>query len=161
MEVGLQGSGVQLFNTPLESGIRILIVLDAFYPNAFDLSTLSLLDYFIVHAADAGDHPSVHPSTDNRSGEYFIRRHLVEDGAKLMVRSFLADEICDQSGISFRSTETATAIIDLMSSEYNLRLKDAADWLVSQAETLGLEKFLNQLRAKTSLWTHETLGQAQ
>ncbi len=151
MEVASREGEVQLFNTPLESGIRILIVLEAFYPSSFDLSTLSLLDYFVVHAADAGNHPSVHPNTDNRSGEYFIRRHLVEDGAKLMVRGFLADEICDQSGISFRSTEIAAAVIDLMSSDYNVRLKEAANWLASQAENIGLENFLNQLRAKTSL----------
>jgi hypothetical protein len=37
-----------LFNSPLEAGIRTVVILDAFAPEAFDLATLSLLDYYVV-----------------------------------------------------------------------------------------------------------------
>lgn len=51
----------QLFNTPLEAGVRALLILDAFAPQAFDVATMSLLDYYIVHTGDAGGPPASTP----------------------------------------------------------------------------------------------------
>ena len=41
--------GPQLFNSPLETGIRALAILDAAYPRAFDLSEPTWLDHLVVH----------------------------------------------------------------------------------------------------------------
>jgi hypothetical protein len=97
----------QLFNTPLEAGVRALLILDAFAPQAFDLATMSLLDYYIVHTGDAGGPPSLHPEINARAGEYFVRRHLVEEGLLLMARASLVEQVFTGSGIAFRAHETA------------------------------------------------------
>lgn len=161
MEIAPDIAGPQLFNSPLEAGLRVVMILDAFSPEVFDLATLSLLDYFVVHTGDADGPPSIHPELEARAGEYFVRRRLVEEGAALMVRSFLLEQTRDENGISYRARETATAMIDLMSSEYNTRLRDASKWLAMRAREDGLDHFFINLRSGIERWTHEVTGEIQ
>jgi hypothetical protein len=158
--VSLPVSQPQLFNTPLEAGVRAVLILDAFAPQAFDLATMSLLDYYIVHTGDAGGPPSLHPEINARGGEYFVRRHLVEEGLLLMARASLVEQIFTGSGIAFRAHETATAMIDLFGSAYNRRLAEAARWLALEAAAHGVEPFVQGLRSGLERWSHEIIGRA-
>ena len=148
----------QLFNTPLEAGVRALLILDAFAPRAFDLATMSLLDYYIVHTGDAGGPPSLPPEINARAGEYFVRRHLVEEGLRLMARASLVEQVFTSSGIAFRAHETATAMIDLFGSAYNRHLSDAAKWLALEAADQGVDVFVQGLKAGLERWFHEIVG---
>jgi len=150
----------QLFNTPLEAGVRALLILDAFAPQAFDLATMSLLDYYIVHTGDAGGPPSLHPEINARAGEYFVRRHLVEEGLLLMVRASLVEQVFAGSGIAFRAHETATAMIDLFGSAYNRRLAEAAQWLAREAADQGVDVFIQGLKDGLERWSYEIVGRA-
>lgn len=146
-----------LFNTPLEAGLRTLIILDAFAPEAFDIGELSLLDYYVVHASDAGAKNSVHPDLEARAGEYFVRRKLIQDGLLLMVGSFLVDEVHCDRGILYRSREMTSALVDLMSSHYNSRLKESCGWLLKKSREEGLEVFFQGLRSGIARWSHEAV----
>ena len=148
----------QLFNTPLEAGVRALLILDAFAPQAFDLATMSLLDYYIVHTSDAGGPPSLHPEINARVGEYFVRRHVVEEGLLLMARASLVEQVFTGGGIAFRAHETATAMIDLFGSAYNRRLAEAAQWLARKAADQGVDLFIQNLKNGLERWSHEIVG---
>jgi hypothetical protein len=148
----------QLFNTPLEAGVRALLILDAFAPQAFDLATLSLLDYYIVHTGDAGGPPSLHPEINARAGEYYVRRHLVEEGLLLIARASLVEQVFTGNGIAFRALETATAMIDLFGSDYNRRLAEAAQWLAREAARQGIDPFIQILKDGLERWSHEIVG---
>lgn len=150
----------QLFNTPLEAGVRAVIILEAFEPAAFDIATLALLDYYVVHTGDAGGPKSIHPQNDSRMGEYFVRRRLVEQGVALMMRASVLEQITDASGISFRAHETASAMLDLMGTSYNRRLQAAAKWLASEANSEGHAKLLVSLKSRVDKWSFETIGAA-
>lgn len=150
----------QLFNTPLEAGVRALLILDAFAPQAFDLATMSLLDYYIVHTGDAGGPPSLHPEINSRTGEYFVRRHLVEEGLLLMARASLVEQVFTGSGIAFRAHETATAMIDLFGSAYNRGLAEAAQWLAREAAFRGVDAFTEDLKGALERWSHEIVGRS-
>ncbi len=150
----------QLFNTPLEAGVRAVLILDAFAPNAFDLATMSLLDYYIVHTGDAGGPPSLHPEINARAGEYYVRRRLVEEGLLLMARASLVEQVLTSSGIAFQAHETATAMIDLFGSAYNRSLADAAEWLAGEANAKGVDPFIQGLKDGLERWSHEIVGRA-
>lgn len=154
--------GPDLFNTPLEAGLRAVVILDAFAPRAFDLKTLSLLDYYAVHARDvdvAADAPeSLHPPISPRRGEYFVRRQLVEDGLALMERAFLLDRVAMDNGFAFKTRDVAAAMVDLMQSDYNAQLREAARWIAKQAEVEGHDTFFKRLNAGVDRWKHEVDG---
>ncbi|MEQ7330476.1 ABC-three component system middle component 2 [Xanthomonas campestris pv. campestris] len=160
MDLNLTHAQPQLFNTPLEAGVRALLVLDAFAPQAFDLATMSLMDYYIVHSSDAGGPPSLHPEINARAGEYFVRRHLVEEGLLLMARASLVEQILTDSGIAFRAHETATAMIDLFGSAYNRSLAEAAQWMAREAVDQGVEPFIQSLKNGLERWSHDIVGRA-
>jgi hypothetical protein len=149
-----------LFNTPLEAGVRAVLILDAFAPQAFDLATMSLMDYYIVHTGDAGGPQSLHPEINVRAGEYFVRRHLVEEGLLLMARASLVEQVFTDSGIAFRAHETATAMIDLFGSAYNRRLAEAAQWMAREASDRGVDPFIQSLKDGLGRWSHEIVGRA-
>ena len=75
------------FNSTLETGIRALVVLEAFHPRRCDLMEMTWLDHLVVHTGDLDgeDVPeSLHPDLPNRAGELLVRRQLVERSLRLM-----------------------------------------------------------------------------
>src|SRR5258708_5507324 len=82
-----------LFNTPVESGLRSLFVLEAVRPSGCDLQRLIIYDYFLVHSADVPSGPaSLHPATPMRSGELLVRRKLIEAGLNVLMRKGLVEK---------------------------------------------------------------------
>lgn len=158
MGLSLPTAQPKLFNTPLEAGVRALAILDAFAPQTFDITTISLLDYYIVHTGDAGGPPSIHPEINSRAGEYFVRRHLVKEGLLLMTHASLVEQVFTNTGIAFRAHETASAMIDLFGSAYNRRLAEAAQWLAAEAADRGIEHFILSLKDGLARWSHEIVG---
>src|SRR3546814_2074924 len=78
--------GARLFNSALETGVRSALILDAARPRSFDLAHLTWLDHLVVHTADIGGPPSLHPDIPQRDGELLVRRRNVEAGLVLMRR---------------------------------------------------------------------------
>lgn len=143
-----------LFNGPVETGLRSLMLLEAFHPAALDMDRLSLLDYFVVHTADINGPESLHPDLSSNVGEYRIRRRVIEDGITLMRHASLVEVIEDEQGVQFVSGDDAPAFIKLLATDYNLQLMERAAWLADQASKAG-DDFLAGLRTSIERWTME------
>jgi hypothetical protein len=76
---------VRTFNSPIETGMRALILLAESYPTHLDLQRLLEYDYIMVHTGDVDGPPSIHPALPLRSGELLVRRELIERGLMLMI----------------------------------------------------------------------------
>src|SRR3546814_12270520 len=76
--------GARLFNSALETGVRSALILDAARPRSFDLAHLTWLDHLVVHTADIGGPPSLHPDIPQRDGELLVRRRHVQAGLVLL-----------------------------------------------------------------------------
>src|ERR1700741_3541902 len=93
---------VPLFNSALETGVRAVVILDAVYPRAFDITHLGWCDHLVVHTSDIGGPVSLHPDIPQRTGELLVRRRLVEDGVQLMRRLHMIDADVGDAGIQFK-----------------------------------------------------------
>ena len=82
---------VQTFNSPIETGVRALILLAESYPNQLDLQRILEFDYIMVHTGDVDGPPSIPPALPLRSGELLVRRQLIERGLMLMISRGLID----------------------------------------------------------------------
>jgi hypothetical protein len=120
---------VALFNGALETGVRAVVVLDAAYPRSFDLARLTWFDHLVVHTADIGGPPSLHPDIPQRTGELLVRRRLVEEGVSLMRRLHMINATVSVQGIVFGAGEEASAFVDSLRSFYARELKRRATWL--------------------------------
>src|ERR1700730_7259670 len=126
-----------LFNSSLETGVRAVVVLDAAYPNTFDLAQLTWLDHLVVHTADIGGPDSLHPDIPQRTGELLVRRRLVEDGLHLMRRLHLVDGATSDAGIVYTATDEASAFVESMRSSYALELRQRALWLARYVNNIS------------------------
>src|SRR5258708_15203620 len=110
------------FNSTLETGIRALVVLEAFYPRRCDLMEMTWLDHLVVHTADLDgeDVPeSLHPDLRDRAGELLVRRQLVERSLRVMQQIHMVDVFETEAGIEFCASQEAPSYVDLLQAPYS------------------------------------------
>jgi len=159
MEEMIGGGGVPLFNGALETGVRAAVVLNAVYPRSFDLSHLTWFDHLVVHTADIGGPPSLHPDIPQRTGELLVRRRLVEDGINLMRRLHLIDAQTTKNGILYQAREDASAFSDSLRSAYGLELKERADWLANYIGNKSEKEVAALIADRIGRWSVEFQGE--
>lgn len=149
-----------LFNTPVESGVRSLIVLEAVKPRSCDVQRMVVYDYLLVHSADVERGPeSLHPPSPLRTGELLVRRQLVERGLELVFRKGLAEKNYDPSaGIVYRASELACPFLEYFQSAYAKQARLIASWIAETFSDLtddALRSFADQNLGK---WGTEFVG---
>lgn len=146
-----------LFNGTIETGLRSLLLLEAFYPAQLDLDAISVLDYLVVHTADIDGPASLHPDLSERVGEYRVRRTLIQEGLHMLRRISLVSVVEADDGVKFVSGEDAPAFVKLLNSEYNRDLSTRATWLAERASKDGKE-FFAVMRSLLDRWSLEFEG---
>jgi hypothetical protein len=146
------------FNSLLETGIRALTVLDAFYPRCCDLMELTWLDYVVVHTSDleGDDVPvSLHPALPNRTGELVVRRPLVEQSLRMMQQMHLIDVRDTEKGIQFCASEDAPSYLALLQAPYSLALKERALWVAGRFRGMDTTQIRSLIEQRIGRWTAE------
>lgn len=142
-------------NSPLEIGIRVLIVLTKAYPASFDINMIVLLDHGLLHSADLGGPESLHPPLPIRAGELGVKRNSVELGLQVMLRAELVEMVALEAGIQYQASDTAYSFISILSSEYSNSLQDRASWAVNHFANLSEMALRNEMRSISDSWAEE------
>ncbi|ANI80321.1 ABC-three component system middle component 2 [Sphingobium sp. EP60837] len=150
-----QATPITLFNSPLETGVRSVLILNAADFRAFDLTHLTWLDHLVVHTSDIGGPRSLHPDIPQRDGELIVRRRNVEDGLRLMRRLQLVTTDYTSEGILYRITEDGAQFSQLVRSDYGRRLKDRAIWLMDYVGRIDGAEFVRMISEKIGRWSIE------
>ena len=146
---------VEPFNSPLESGLRSLAILEAAFPNRYDLQRLVELDYLVVHSADVGGPDSLHAPLPLRAGELLVRRQLIEKGLLLMMSKGLVERFTVTVGIEYSAGDMASPYLASLSAPYTLRLRERAQWLVSNFEGFSTDELRALIRRFFERWSSE------
>jgi hypothetical protein len=146
---------MQPLNSPIELGIRTLVILTAVFPLELDLGRLVLLDHCLLHSADMGGPPSIHPALPARSGELGFKRTNIERGLQVMIRAGLVEAISDAQGIAYRASEEASPFLRLLSSNHVVSLTARAQWLSDRFAALTEQELRNQMSHSLGRWTQE------
>ena len=149
-----------LFNSPLEAGVRAVIVLDALYPRAMDVAHLTWCDHLVVHTADVGGPESLHPDIPQRTGELLVRRRLVEEGVTLMRRRHMIEADIGERGIFYLASDEASAFVEMLRSIYSVELKKRATWLARFLEDKSEEALASLIAERIGRWAVEFQGEA-
>ncbi len=152
----LPASPAHPFNSTLETGIRAVVLLEAFYPRRCDLLELTWLDHLVVHTGDLNgqDVPqSLHPDLPNRAGELQVRRQLVEKSLRLMQQMHLIEIFETEEGISFGASEDAPSYLDLLHAPYSLALKERAQWIAERFAGLKTDELRALVENGIGRWT--------
>lgn len=126
-------SFVSVFNGPVESGLRAVVLLYSLFPGAASLQRLVVFDYLLIHSDDIPNGPpGLHPKTPYRSGELLVRRDTLRRGMLLyMSRGLIREHYSDQ-GITRSATELTGAFVDALAADYTQALRQRADWVADR-----------------------------
>ena len=140
------GFQTRTFNTPIESGLRLLFVLDQANGQTFDLRRLVSYDYLLVHSGDVEDGPtSLHPAVPFRGSELLVKRELGQAGLDAMFARELLEKRFEPAGICYRATALTRAFLNLLVSPYASALRSRAAWIATRFadySDVELEKFM-------------------
>ena len=159
MAQAMSSSAPALFNSPLETGIRAIVVLNAAFPRAFDVTEITWFDHLIVHTGDIGGPPSLHPDVPQRSGELLVRRRLVEESLLVMRRLHLVEFVPDgDTGLLYRASEESGGVVELMRTPYSIALRDRAEWLASNVLSRSRLELEDLVAERIGRWRIEFHG---
>lgn len=144
------------FNSPLECGLRTLVLLAAADPSACDLQRLIFYDYLLVHSGDVPDGPdSIHPPTPLRSGEALVRRHWIERGLLLMISRELVVRIFSGQGIMYQASPLAAPFLGYLQEPYTRKLQERAQWVVARFGNQSDHQLVEFFKANLDRWSGE------
>ncbi|MGV9953861.1 ABC-three component system middle component 2 [Streptomyces cellulosae] len=115
-------------NSPLEVGVRALVLLAESHPQPLDLTQLVALDYLVLHSGEFGGPHSLHPDLPAREGELGRKRELLEQGLLVLIRAGLADLVSRDDGLMYAATENGHAFIEVLEAPYIASLRERAEW---------------------------------
>ncbi|XGP74808.1 threonine transporter [Actinokineospora auranticolor] len=117
------------------------------YPGQLDINHLVLLDHSVLHTADLGGPPSIHPAHALHAGELGMRRASVEQGLQVMVRAGLVTMRASTVGIRYEAGDEAHSFVSALASSYIVGLRDRSRWVVQQLGTLTESEIRSQTAA--------------
>lgn len=121
------------FNNSVESGLRILTILNEAFPKSFDLQNLVYLDYLTIHSADFDKTTqSLHPAVPYRSGEIMVRSSIIEKGINLFIAKNLIEKLFNSNGIEYKATENAMPFLESLEETYSINLQEKASWAIGK-----------------------------
>jgi len=148
-------AGVQTFNSPIETGMRALILLAESYPEQLDLQRILEFDYIMVHTGDVDGPPSIHPALPLRSGELLVRRQLIERGLMLMISRGLVSRHATAKGFMYQADDDAGPFLDALTAEYLEDLKNRAMWVVDRFSEMSDHDIRVMLTQTYDQWSRE------
>lgn len=144
------------FNSPLECGLRTLVLLAAAHPAVYDLQRLVFYDYLLVHSGDVPGGPdSIHPPTPLRSGEALVRRHWIERGLLLMISRELVIRTFSPQGIVYQASPLTSTFLRYMEEPYTKRLQERAQWVIERFGGYSDHELVEFFKANLDRWGGE------
>ncbi|MFJ3630829.1 ABC-three component system middle component 2 [Streptomyces sp. NPDC090112] len=122
------GRTVTPLNSPLEVGVRALVLLAESHPRPLDLAQLVALDYLVLHSGEFNGPHSLHPDLPVRAGELGRKRELLEQGLLVLIRAGLADIVSGEGGLMYAATETGPTFVEVLEAPYVTSLRERAEW---------------------------------
>lgn len=145
-----------VLNSPVEIGLRALVLLVESSPQPLDLQQLVTLDYFLVHSGDVDGGPeSLHPPSPLRSGEVAVRRELLDKGLSLYQLRGLVRHAPTKAGFAYSAESGAGAFLDALRSAYVERLRGHAEWVIESFALLEYGDLNRTLETSLSKWKKE------
>lgn len=146
---------IEPFNSPLETGLRSLAILDAAFPKQFDLQRLVELDYLVVHSADIDGPSSLHAPLPYRAGELLVRRALIERGLIMMISRGLIERQITVDGFEYIASDLTAPYLSSLSAPYTIQLRERAKWLVGNFAGFTTDDLRKLIRKYFARWSSE------
>lgn len=121
---------IRLFNTPMEIGLRSLIIISV-CKELLDAERLMYLDYLCLNTSDIGGPESLHPPIPNRGVQVYSKKQLINRGLNFLLSKELVELVPNKDGFMYKISDAGTAFLGLFHTKYFSELGNRASWVVS------------------------------
>jgi hypothetical protein len=147
---------IQIFNSPIEVGIRVLVLLDRSTNTRHSLQRLCIYDYILLHAGDIDlSQNNIHPLHPYRSSEYPIKHQIIKNAIYLLITRRLINVFVDKYGITYGCNVRTKWFLDFLESEYIKKLKRTAEWIDAKFSESTDEELSILMKQKITKWGDE------
>ena len=146
-------------NSPIEVGMRTLVLLARSHPHPLDLSWLVVLDHAMLHSSQFDGPPSLHPRLPAQPGELGLKRQVMQEGLEVLMRAGLATVEATSDGLVYQATERGAGFVGILEAPYVGELRRRAQWAIDQfASTTDA---VAATRDITTRWNEEFMAGTQ
>jgi hypothetical protein len=135
---------VELFNSPIETALRSLVIIQKF--KSVSLDSLVIYDYLCINSKDFDGPESLHVPVPNRNVQILVRRQLIQNGLQLLIAKDLINIKPLKGGLYYSSNKSTSLFTSHLSTEYKFRLEERVNWVFEKygdwSET-KLKKFVD------------------
>lgn len=127
-----------IYHTPLENGIRVLYILEGFYPTELNIDEILKIDHLIKYSDELKCPHNLIPYSSVKKLDLIINRKLISDGIKLLGKYNLIQLIIKDNGYFYSSSESAPSFIKNLKSDYYIKLKENILWAKSNHSEINM-----------------------
>lgn len=108
----------EIFNTPFEVSLRILIVLNV-TDARLSVDRISALDFITIYGKDFGvSEYNLHGDNDYRFSEYASKREIISQALKNLVLMGYILPHCNKSGFTYSISKSGISLCQSLNNEY-------------------------------------------
>lgn len=123
---------IRPFNSPLETGLRALFVLNAAQPDSLTLQRLVFYDYLALNSGDAPNGPpSIHPPIPHRGSQWLVRRDSLQRGLSMFLSRELISVSYTHEGLLFKASELTAPFLKTFDTTYSKKLEKSSIWVTN------------------------------
>jgi hypothetical protein len=128
---------LNLFNTPIETGARLSLLLSCLNGKSLDIEQLVFLDYVLIYSAEFSGPENLHPAVPNHFAEISHRRSLLPDALKLFLSRGLLSKKFSQKGIYYSANDETSQFVACLKSPYYKKMWKNLIWIDENYENLN------------------------
>ncbi len=108
----------EIFNTPFEVSLRILIALNV-SDARLSVDRISALDFITIYGKDFGvSEYNLHGDNDYRFSEYASKREIISQAVKNLVLMRYILPHCNKSGFTYSISKSGISFCESLNNEY-------------------------------------------
>ncbi|HDG1729072.1 TPA: hypothetical protein PFE80_001834 [Vibrio cholerae] len=144
-----------VFNTPMEIGMRMVYLLLELYPRKYDVFYLTYLDYAISYSGDLHGPSSLHTPVSKRGGAFLNNSDIVRQSLNKMSQFDFVEISTTDDGIYYSAGENARAVVSSIKTEYSFLLQERCNWVASFVKDKSYEDVRLLFETEGRFWGYE------
>lgn len=131
-------SMIQLFNSDVEIGIRVMIILEVCNPIAMALDKIMYLDYILLYGIKNENGETLHPSYHLQILELEGQRNKLKNSILYLIKKDLISVTFNDEGIFYHSNVNSLWFVQNMNNDYAKRMVEFAKIMAEDYKTLSV-----------------------
>lgn len=142
-----------MMNSPIEFGLRALVLLSQIEDEGMDIDRLLIYDYILTNSGEFNEElPSLHVETPYKYSKLMVKREILKEGVKLFSDQGLIEIKLTEHGIYYKKSDYTVAFLDNMSSKYKAKLLDISKWVIENVYNKNENKIEEEINRKILLY---------